>query len=104
MTSERLRAENLAFAGTCGVSEHARQARFMPAFQDTETGRVEICCFASGTPAPMHLICCLPDEWAIAWNDQGEVAALKPSVVAGFVRDDRFYTREEAACLANDVA
>jgi hypothetical protein len=100
MNNERLRRENLAFAGTRGVSEHARQARFVPAFKDLETGRVELACFAPGTPAPMHVLCCLPDEWAAERNASGEIVALKPSIIAGFVRDDRFYTREEAASAA----
>jgi len=97
---DRLRIENLAFAGTCGVSERARAARFLPAFKDLETGRVELACFASGAPAPMHVISCLPDEWAAARNAAGEIIALKASIVAGFVRDDSFYTREEAASAA----
>lgn len=97
---ERLRVENLAFAGTTGVSQHARKARFVPAFKDLETGRVELSCLASGDPAAMHVISCLPDEWAAARNAAGEIIALKPSIIAGFVRDDRFYTREEAANAA----
>jgi len=100
MNKNRLRIENLAFAGTCGVSENARKVRFLPAFKDLETGRVELACFAPGTPAPMHVLSCLPDEWAAERNAAGEIIELKASVIAGFVRDDRFYTREEAANAA----
>jgi hypothetical protein len=97
---DRLHLENLAFAGTCGVSEQARSARFVPAFKDLDTGRVELACLPSGAPAPMHIISRLPDEWVATRNDAGEIIALKASIVAGFVRDDRFYTREEAASAA----
>ena len=100
MNQDRLRIENLAFAGTCGVSSCARESRFVPAFKDLETGRVELSCLAAGVPAPMHIISCLPDEWAIERNAAGEITALKASVVAGFVRDNRFFTREEAANAA----
>jgi len=100
MNNERLRIENLAFAGTCGVSQNAHKVRFLPAFKDLETGRVELACFTPGTPAPMHVLSCLPDEWAAERNAAGEIVALRPSVIAGFVRDDRFYTREEAASAA----
>ena len=101
INEKRLRSENLAFAGTAGVSEHARKARFLPAFQDTLTGRVEIACFTPGNPAPMHVLSCLPEEWAAERNMAGEITLLKPSVVAGFVRDGRFYTREEAAAAVD---
>jgi len=100
MNKDRLRIENLAFAGTCGVSQNARKARFLPAFKDLDTGRVELACFTPGNPAPMHVLCCLPDEWAAERSPAGEITCLKPSIIAGFVRDDRFYTREEAASAA----
>lgn len=101
VTDRRLRADNLAFAGTAGVSEHARKARFMPAFKDLATGRVEIARFTPGHPAPMHVLSCLPDEWAAERDADGAITVLKPSVIAGFVRDDVFYTREEAAAAAD---
>ena len=100
MNEERLRRENLAFAGTHGVSRNARQARFEPAFKDLDTGRVEIACLTPGTPAPMHVLSCLPDEWAAERDADGAIIALKPSVIAGFVRDGQFFTREEAASVA----
>jgi hypothetical protein len=48
----------------------------------------------------MHVISCLPDEWAAERDAAGEIVRLKDSVIAGFVRDGRFYTREEAATAA----
>ena len=39
---ERLREENETFAGTGGVSENNCQARFVPAFRDEDSGRVEL--------------------------------------------------------------
>lgn len=96
-TYERLREENETFAGTGGISENNCQARFMPAFQDTLTGRVELARTESGDCASMHLLCCLPDEWVTERDAQGRILALKDSIVAGFVRDECFYSREEAA-------
>jgi hypothetical protein len=97
---DRLRTENLAFGGTRGVSAEAVKVRFAPAFMDLETGRVEIACYACGTPAPLHVIAGVPDEWVTERNTAGEVLAVKASIVAGFVRENRFYTREEAANAA----
>lgn len=97
MTSRRIRLENRRFHGTGGISENNRTAGFVPAFRDSETGRTEISCFAGGIPASIHLLCGLPDEWVISRDATGGVSAVKTSVVAGFLREGRFFTRQEAA-------
>ena len=97
-TYERLREENETYAGTGGISENNCAARFLPAFQDSQTGRVEIARHEDGSQAPMHLLCCLPDEWVVERDAEGRILALKDSVIAGFIRDGEFYTREQAAC------
>ena len=99
-THEQLRDENETFAGTGGVSHNNCRARFVPAFRDAATGRVERARMADGAPAPMHLFCCLPEEWVAERDPNGEIVALIDSVTAGFLRDGEFYTREEAARLA----
>jgi hypothetical protein len=48
----------------------------------------------------MHLLDGLPDEWVVERDAAGRVRAIKDSVIAGFVRDGRFYTREQAAAAA----
>jgi len=97
MSSQRIRDENRKFAGTGGVSQNNRGYGFVPAFCDLQTGRAEVSRFASGLPAPVHLLCGLPSEWIVARDRSGTVTAVKPSVVAGFLRNGRFFTREEAA-------
>ena len=89
--------ENLAFAGTKGVSKNNRKLRFRPAFRDDDTGRVEVARFENGKPAPIHLIVGLPQEWAVAFTADGAIQAIKDSIASGFVRDGTFFTREEAA-------
>ncbi len=100
MTVAKLRAENQQYKDTRGVSQQNRSLGFLPAFCDTETGRVELSCFAAGIPAPIHLLTGVPDEWVVARHLSGEVAAIKASVVAGFWRDGKFFTREQAACAS----
>ncbi|MEM7219950.1 MAG: hypothetical protein AAF515_16405 [Pseudomonadota bacterium] len=99
-----LEEENRAFAGTNGVSSRNRAHRFVPAFRDTATGRVEIARFANGKPANAHVLTGLPSAWAARLGPEGEIAELLPTICAGFVRDDVFYTREEAAaaCPTSD--
>jgi len=101
MTRNRMRRENLAFAGTGGVSQVSRQAAFEPAFRDDATGRVELSRYASGAVAPMHLMDGLPADWVVERDSAGRACALKASVVAGFVRNGEFYTREQAASVLN---
>jgi len=97
MTGERLRKENLAYGGTGGVSGGNRAASFIPAFCDTATGRVEPSRRADGTLASMHLLAGLPREWVVTRGEGDEVLAVKPTVIAGFLRAGAFYTREQAA-------
>ena len=97
MTPSRLRSENLAFAGTAGVSPGNRGKGFLPAFCDTESGDVQLSCFRNGSPAPMHLLDGLPETWIKQRSPSGRVAAIKASVIAGFLHGERFYTREQAA-------
>lgn len=97
LTTETLRKQNLAFVGSGGVSEENGSAGFLPAFYDCATGRAVLARFADGRPAPMHLLDGLPDEWVAERDAAGRVSAIKNSVIAGFVRDGFFYTREQAA-------
>ena len=97
MTGDSLRKENLAYGGTGGVSGGNRTAGFIPAFCDTATGRVEPSRLADGTLAPMHLLAGLPRDWVVAREDGNEVLAVKATVVAGFLYDGAFYTRDQAA-------
>lgn len=89
--------ENRRFAGTGGVSEHNAQARFVPAFQDTYTGQVEISRFRDGRPAPFHLIDGLPEDWIAERDVTGRVVQIKGSIISGFVRFGVFFTRQEAS-------
>jgi hypothetical protein len=59
-----------------------------------------ISCFADGRPAPIHLLDGLPADWVTVRGAGGRVLAVKASVVAGFIRGGRFYTRAQAASLA----
>lgn len=97
-TQQQLHQENLAFAGTGGVSKNCPSLR--PAFRDNATGRIELARFESGEPAPMHLLTGLPDDWVAQRDGSGHATALLDTIVAGFVGGPRFYTREEAAALS----
>jgi hypothetical protein len=104
LTGQRLEHENLRHRGTAGVSAENRSLGFQPAFADRETRAIYLSRFADGRPAPCHVLDGLPRELVLSRRACGRVAAVKPSLVSGFVRDGRFYTREEAAAQAAPVA
>ena len=98
-TQHHLIGENAEFGRGGGVSRNNRGQGFLPAFRDREDGRVTLACFADGRPSPMHLFDGVPAAWVCARDRHGAVVAIKPSIVSGFVRDGRFYTRAEVAAL-----
>jgi hypothetical protein len=96
-TAMALRRDSARFRGTGGVSEENRGLGFSPAFRDAETSIVYRSCFANGRPAPFHLLDGLPPEVIVGRDGRGRVTAVKGSLVSGFLRRRRFYTREQAA-------
>jgi hypothetical protein len=104
VTEQSLERENLRYRGSGGVSAESRPLGFQPAFADRETRAIHLSRFADGRPAPCHLLDGLPGELVVSRRPCGRVAAVKASLVSGFVRAGRFYTREEAAAQATPLA
>lgn len=98
-----LKRENACYQGSGGVSQGNRSFGFRPAFFDVETAAVYLSRFADGQPAPFHLLDGLPDEVVLSRNTTGRVAAVKQTLVSGFVLEGCFYTREQAACKVADL-
>ncbi|MFO1425084.1 MAG: hypothetical protein U1F70_15810 [Candidatus Competibacteraceae bacterium] len=100
LTPEMLEADNQLFAGTGGVSAENRCCGFTPGFLDRETGAIYCSCWADGRPAPFHALDGLPDHLVQGRDHGGHITAIKASVIAGFIYQGCFYTREQAArCL-----
>ncbi len=97
MTNAVLREENLVYVGTGGISQENHSSGFHPAFFDLEFGVGYLSRFADGSLAPVHVLDGLPEEWILERNAAGRVQTVKSSVIAGFIRDGYFYTREQAA-------
>jgi hypothetical protein len=103
MTEQVLQLETQTFRDTGGVSANNRTCGFHPAFLDTSTYAVYLSRFVDGKPAPFHLLDGLPDEVVVTRSASGQVQAVKPTIVSGFVRSGRFYTREEAAQSVEEI-
>ncbi|HYN78057.1 MAG TPA: hypothetical protein VES73_09730 [Lamprocystis sp. (in: g-proteobacteria)] len=96
LTQLSLRDENVLFARTRGLSENNAHLGFVPGYRDSATGQQVLSCFADGSPAPVHLLDGLPEAWVAERDSAGHVTRTCPDLVSGFIRDGRFYTREEA--------
>ena len=101
-TPATLVAENDRYFGSAGRSAGNRGLGFRPAFMDSATGTVYPSCFRDGRPAPVHLLDGLPPHLVTRRAPDGRVCAVTGSIVSGFVRDWRFYTREEAMQAGED--
>lgn len=73
-----------------GIASKARDSGFYPAFRDSETGEVY------RSAIGVHVFDGLPDE-IVTMRDEDGPTALKSSVTEGFVKDGKFFTREEAS-------
>ena len=98
-SNETLVQENRHYINTGGVSAVNRSHRFIPAFRDTATGQAYKSRFADGRPAPIHLLDGLPEPLVVERTPAGAVKVVKHTVTAGFLREGRFYTREQAATV-----
>lgn len=96
-TCGSLARQNLHYSGSRGVSVGNRTFGFKPAFLDRVTGEVYLARYADGRLAPIHVLDGLPQDLVIERMASGRVAKVSGSVIAGFVKDGRFFTREEAA-------
>lgn len=99
-----LRVQNIAYAGTGGVSCNNASAGFVPGYLDTESGVAVVSRFADGRPAPIHLLDGLPEGWVRCRSAGGQVSMARAGVIAGFIRGGCFYTREEAARMLGRAA
>lgn len=97
LSSQTLAQQNHVFQSTGGVSRGNREQGFRPAFLDQSTGTRCLSRFADGRIAPLHVLDGLPDELVVKRDMNGHVLAAKDCVIAGFLRGELFYTREQAA-------
>lgn len=97
LTELSLRDENVLFEHSRGISRNNEHQGFVPGFRLSATGETAVSRYADGSAAPIHVLDGLPEDWIAARDSEGRVTSTKPGLVSGFIRDGRFYTREEAA-------
>jgi hypothetical protein len=102
LSQQLLQQQNHDFAGSGGVSQNNNETGFVPGYFNTQSGVAVRSCFSDGSPAPIHVLDGLPETWILTRGDQGQVLEARPGVIAGFIRDGIFYTREEAASATDN--
>ena len=100
LSKRYLELEAAAHRGTGGVSAENLRLGFQAAFMDTATGITYRSTFVDGRPAPFHILDGIPDELVLARDRRGAVSRVVGSIIAGFLKDGVFYTREQAAAAA----
>lgn len=99
ITLVELAEQSKAYRGTGGVSAENMMYGFQPAFLDRDSRDIHLSCDAAGVPVQFHSFEGIPAAWVVERDVHGRPCAVKSSVVAGFVRDGYFFTREQAAQL-----
>jgi hypothetical protein len=79
--------------------EQTRGYGFVPAFKDCNDGCVYLSRNANGTPEPIHKVDGIPNHLIVCLDLYGKKKKLKESVIVGFVRDNHFFSRSQAAIL-----
>jgi len=101
LTDSSLTTESNKYRGTGGASQGNRDLGFIPAFIDTSNGTVYLSRFSDGRLAKVHILDGIPEHLIVSTED-GHVKAVAESVVAGFVLNEVFYTRTEAADFVSE--
>ncbi len=87
-----LQDEQERYRGTGGASEHNSHFGFVPAFYDLVDERLYLSTYRDGSQASVHVLEGLPEKLRRRDHYQRDL-------VVGFLRGNRFYTREQAAGL-----
>ncbi|RPI45266.1 MAG: hypothetical protein EHM59_10625 [Betaproteobacteria bacterium] len=98
-----LELEAAAHRGSGGVSAENHRLGFTPAFMDTATGNTYPSTFVDGRPAPFHILDGLPDALVLGRDRRGIVSRVVGTIIAGFLKDGAFYTREQAAAAVEQA-
>lgn len=68
---------------------------FMPAFRNIHNKETHLSVYDGGHPSVVHLLDGLPDKWIDEKSGDGRPVSLKAGIIAGFMRQGRFYTLRE---------
>ncbi|MCB1754154.1 MAG: hypothetical protein KDJ38_01445 [Gammaproteobacteria bacterium] len=76
---------------------------FIPAFRDLENDETHMSVSADGSITTEHQFDNLPIEWVEEWDERGYAISLKPTIIAGYLRDGRFFTLFDLVHMRKDA-
>lgn len=88
-------------AGLLDLTEIA--AGFIPAFRNLINDETHLSTKDEGSVATEHRIDNLPIEWVSEWAPDGYAKSLIPTVIAGYIRANTFYTLPEIMQMPLDA-
>jgi len=97
LTDSKLILETKTYHDTGGASQGNGEFGFLPAFLDNSSGDIYLSRHSDGRLAKIHLLDGLPDHLIIERHDDGRVKSVSKVICSGFILNDEFYTRGEAA-------
>ncbi len=88
-------------AGLLDLTELA--SGFIPAFRNLINNETHFSTTDDGVVAPEHRMDNLPIEWVSEWSAEGYAKSLIPTVIAGYIRAEKFYTLPEMMQMPLDA-
>lgn len=75
---------------------------FLPAFKNIKDQQIHLSTDSFGKISVMHLLDGLPDCWVLEKDAQGKALTLRAEIIAGFMRNNEFYTLSEIIHVVKD--
>lgn len=102
LSNNELKFQNIVWRGTGALSAENRDLGFIPAFLDTERKEIHLSRHPNGELATIHILDGLPKHLLSTNDTSATRCKTKNCVIAGFLHDGKFYTREEAAAWVKE--
>ena len=97
-TLENLKEESTSFFQSGAVSEKC-SSFCKPCFLNKATGEIFLSQYPNGIACPFHNLNGLPEEVVLRRGNDGSVIEVLPTIISGFVKDNKFYSRDEIKVL-----
>jgi len=94
-----LASEVIKFRGKGGVATEVKGLGLKPAFRHEKTGEIFKSLNEEGKESNIHLLEGIPEKYVTERHADGDVIAVSPEIESGFIKDGKFYTRNDAVEL-----
>lgn len=92
ISSVALEKQETTYQKISGFNLSSLCVGLVPAFRDLSTNETHLSMNADGIISPIHLVEGLPIDWVTEWDTSGFPVSLRPGIIAGFFRGEKFFT------------